>query len=253
METLFSKDHIVKTLKEALEAHPQIHAAWLGGSTATGFEDDLSDTDVVAICENPGIVFQQIEKALPVISSVSHVWKVEESPWKNFAQKFYVFDEGPETYYIDAGVFQSLNPEDYQEFFNTDRHGDPVILFDKKNILKEASKAPKYEMPKKLDFKNWIARFEVMYRTFLKEAERGKFIDSFIFYQRLVTMWVQLQRHLKTPQKHDFGMRYIYRDFELSEAKLIEKYLQGTDIKTLKEQAADIRARVLTLQKEQGL
>ncbi|WP_374075194.1 hypothetical protein [Bdellovibrio bacteriovorus] len=245
----FSKDQVVKTLKKTLEAHPQIQAAWLGGSTATGFEDDLSDTDIVAICEHPEVVFAEIEKALPVISSVSHIWKVDDSLWKTFFQKFYVFDEGPETYYIDVGVFQSLKPEDYQEFYNSERHGEAVVLFDKMGILKSASMSPKYEKAK-VDWKNWLARFEIMYRTFLKEAERGKFIDSFLFYQRLVAMWVHLQRHYKTPQKHDFGLRYIYRDFPKEEAQLIEKYLQGADLHTLRAQALDIRNRILKIQQE---
>lgn len=252
MQKTFSKEHVVEILKNSLESHPSIQAAWIGGSTATGFEDDLSDTDIVAICEDPEVVFEQIEKVLPVISTVSHIWKVEESPWKNFSQKFYVFDEGPETYYIDAGVFQSLKPEDYQEYFNVARHGEPVVLFDKKGLLQEASKSPKYETPKKIDWKNWGARFEILYRTFLKESEREKFIDSFLFYQRLVMLWVQLQRHYRTPQKHDFGLRYVYRDFSKDEALLIEKYLQGADLKTLRHQAAEIRRHVLKMQQEQG-
>jgi|GEM_PF-2181792 len=252
MKQEFSKERIVSLLQKSLEADPRIHAAWLGGSTATGFEDDLSDTDIVVVCEDPHIVFNAIENALPVIASVSHVWKVEDSPWKNFAQKFYVFDEGPETYYIDAGVFQSTDPADYREYFNVERHGQPVILFDRKGLLQEAAASPRYEVVPSADLKNFVARFEIMYRTFLKESLRGKFIDSFLFYQRLVMMWVQLLRRKYTPQKHDFGLRYIYRDFPPEEARLVEKYIQGPDLETLRAQARDVRRRVLELQKHEG-
>ena len=65
-------------------------------------------------------------------------------------------------------------------------------------------------------------------------------------------MWVQLQRNLKTPQKHDFGLRYIYRDFSKDDAMLIEKYIQARDLKVMQEQALDIRNRVLQIWKEQG-
>ncbi|WP_415063295.1 nucleotidyltransferase domain-containing protein [Bdellovibrio sp.] len=250
MKQIFSKKLIVERMNEALAATPQVFAAWLGGSTATGFEDELSDTDIVVICEDPQIVFSVLEKTLASLATLSFVWKVEESFWKGFSQKFYVLAETPETYYLDVGVFQSINPQDYQEFFNIERHGRPIILFDKKGILQTASLAPRYEAPKLFDLAQWQARFEILYRTFLKESLRGKYIDSFLFYQRLVVLWVQLLRHHQTPQKHDFGLRYIYRDFSPERAQEVEALLKANTLEDLQKQAASLRQKAIAFIKD---
>lgn len=245
MKQSFSKKLIVERMNEALASTPEVLAAWLGGSTATGFEDELSDTDIVAICEDPQIVFSVLEKTLISLAPVPFVWKVEESIWKGFSQKFYVLAGTPETYYLDVGVFQSVSPQDYQEFFNVERHGKPIILFDKKGILQTASLAPHYETPQRVDLTQWMARFEIMYRTFLKESLRGKYIDSFIFYQRLVTLWVQLLRHHQTPQKHDFGLRYIYRDFSQETAQEVEDLFKANTLEDMQRQAARLRQKAI--------
>ncbi|KYG62157.1 hypothetical protein AZI85_08140 [Bdellovibrio bacteriovorus] len=250
MATGFDKNKIVHSLVQNLQQSSSAEGAWLGGSTATGFEDDLSDTDIVIISTNPDEIFQTVEDTLKGIATITHIWKVEDSPWKNFAQKFYVLDQTSETYYLDIGVFQSLSSEDYAEHFNVERHGSPQVLFDKKDILKQASQQPRYESSKKIEWSQWIARFEILYRTFLKESLRGKYIDSYTFYQRLVMMWVQLVRRHRTPQKHDFGLRYLYRDLPPTESQYIEKLLQVPDLKSMQVAAAELRSKIQTLQKD---
>lgn len=250
MQKNLLKEQIAKVLTEALQSVPEVHAAWLGGSTATGFEDELSDTDIVAVSQNPEIVFQIIEQTLLTVSAITHVWTVEDSIWKTFSQKFYVLTTEPETYYVDAGVFSSLNPADYREFFNLERHGQPAILFDKLRLLEDAAKNPHQEPPAVVNWENWRARFEIMYRTFLKESQRGKYIDSHVFYQRLVMMWVHLLRHFKTPQKHDFGMRYLYRDLSREEVDPIEKYLKVSSLEEMQGYALKIRKKILAFHQE---
>ncbi|WII72814.1 hypothetical protein QJS83_02890 [Bdellovibrio sp. 22V] len=240
----FSKD-IKEIISSVLKSESEILAAWFGGSTATGFEDALSDTDVVTICRQPELVFSLLEKVFSEKFEITHIWEVEDSPWKNFSQKFYIFNGGPATYYVDAGVFQSTDEYDYREYFNVERHGSPQIIFDREDILKKAALSPRAEVPTTLNEKNWCARFEILYRTFSKEALRGKYIDSFVFYQRLVALWVQLLRREHSPQKHDFGLRYIYRDLPEAEAQCIEKYLRVHDINDMKNFAVEIRQRIL--------
>lgn len=238
---------IQEILHKALIADDLALSAWVGGSTATGFEDSLSDFDIVIISENPEHIFRALETVLQKEFGIEKVWNVEESPWKGFHQKFYILSNTPESYYVDAGVFINMDPKDYEEQFNKARHGQPVILFDKKNILDAASKKPKLVNPPNLNKTNYYARFEIMYRTFLKESLRGKYIDSFAFYQRLVQMLVQVLRMEQSPQKYDFGLRYLYRDLKTEDAQFIETALKANDITSLQTQAKLIRDRMKTL------
>lgn len=237
----FSKSALTQIMQNALEADEKILAAWVGGSSATGYEDDYSDIDLVVICEDPVLVFNRLEEALLKQHVINHVWKVDDSLWKNFFQKFYVLEDTPQTFFLDIGVFTSLDVNDYQEHFNKDRHGVPLVLFDKISLLMKASQNPKLENPPLRESSQQKARFEIIYRTFLKESLRGKYIDSFIFYQRLVMLVVQAWRVRETPQKHDFGLRYLYRDFDASRSQQVEKFLRVSSLSEMQKHAEELR------------
>lgn len=248
----FSKIKILSTIQQKLEVEGEIQALWVGGSAATGCEDELSDTDLVAICAQPERVFATLERCLNESHPVAAVWPVEQPPWPGFHQKFYILRDAPETYYIDAGVFVSLDPEDYREYFNLQRHGNPQVLFDKAGILQKASVAPKMEMPRNIMTDSWLARFEILYRTFLKESQRDKFIDSHVFYHRLVSMWLQLERSIHTPQKHDFGFRYIYRDFPAEKAEQVERFLKCASVESMQKCAMEIHRLIFDAKRGQA-
>ena len=243
------KKNIENGLKD-LSSHPLIKGLWFGGSRATGFEDELSDTDIVGICESPSEFFIALEKYLASIADVDQIWHVEGNPWPQFYQKFYIFKEGAEVYYLDAGVFTSQDPYLYREYFNGARHGKPEIIFDTDGILQRASLMDTHLESPSLNTANFLARFEVMYRTFLKEALRGKFIDAHVFYMRSVQLYVQVLRYDKAPQKHDFGLRYIYRDLK-ADAENIERYFKVTTIEQMIGNAKEIR-KILTQQLRKG-
>lgn len=228
-----------------LSNNPLIKGLWFGGSRATGYEDELSDTDIVGICESPEEFFKTLGKLLESIAAVDQVWHVEGSPWPHFHQKFYIFKEGPEFYYLDAGVFTSTDSEFYREYFNDERHGRPNIVFDPEGILQRSSQMQSHRESSVLNVENFLARFEVMYRTFLKEAQRSKFIDAHLFYMRLLQLYVQMLRYEHSPQKHDFGMRYIYRDLK-SFSDRVEAYHKVTSIEQMKGFAQEIHALVFT-------
>lgn len=239
-----TKKNIENGLRELSQNH-LIKGLWFGGSRATGYEDELSDTDIVGICESPQEFFNTLEAFLKSVGTIDKVWNVEGNPWPHFYQKFYIFKEGSEVYYLDAGVFTSLEPGFYREYFNDERHGTPDIIFDTDGILKESSAMESHKENPVIDKDNFLARFEVMYRTFLKESLRGKFIDAHVFYMRLLQIYILKLRHEEAPQKHDFGMRYIYRDLEKASQK-IERYLKVTTIEQMQGYAEEIHKDVFT-------
>lgn len=241
MPQSFSRKTLEDQINIGIQADKKIRALWYGGSRATKTEDALSDLDIVMICTDPIYAFDLFKSIVNKVHSIEKVWSVEASLWKHFNQKFYILENTPSSFYLDVGVFTSLNPDDYQEFFNTARHGSPQIIFDRDQILQKASLHPKLEKKSFANIENELARFEIMYRTFLKEYNRGKYIDAYTFYQRLVIWVVQYLRATKTPQRHDFAFRYIATDLDQTNAHWIEYLLKTADLESLKAKADEIK------------
>lgn len=217
------KNHkeIFKNLfKQQLEIQEDVHALWLGGSSATKREDDLSDLDFLIIAENAENVFISIENFL---MDIEGIWQCTSiNPYK---QKFYIMKNTPETFYLDVVIFEGKNPDSYVEYYNKMRHGIPQVIFDKKDILKKASLVQQPKLLKSLP-SDFLNQFEIIHRTFLKEKMRGHFFDSFTFYHRLVQLYVMHLRSLHCPDRYDFGLRYLSSDLPLSEFTFIESMLK---------------------------
>lgn len=235
------KSAINKLLSETLLNNDSALSAWMGGSAATAREDEFSDTDLVVIASRPEAVFAVIEEALNTYFGIDQTWVVEDS-FKYF-QRFYTIKDSPQTYYLDIVIFDDKDPNLFREYFNKERHGSPVILFDKTEILKKTALHPTKEEPA-LNIENFKARFEIMYRTMLKEYLRGKYIDTYAFYMRLLSLYIQMERFIHSPQKHDFGLRYISIDLPSDSALFIEEMLKVSDLEKLKSNADLIKQRI---------
>src|SRR5690606_16997160 len=146
------KELIVQKIRTSLEPKDEIHALWLGGSQATKRDDNLSDSDIVIISSDKNLPFKLIEQTLP---EITQIYVAYDGPYN---QRFYVLADTPETYYLDVVVFSDLNEEAYREYFNESRHGRPVVLFDKSQLLQQASQSPK-TVTFSLDIKNEQAKF----------------------------------------------------------------------------------------------
>lgn len=214
------KNKIIQHLRDILEPEEKVLALWLGGSEATERVDQYSDIDLVIISEDPTLPFSLLEKRLA--TTISNRFVETNGP---YLQRFYILADTPETFYLDIVSFSKTDPEYYQEYFNRERHGSPRILIDKKGILKEAARNPKYERPN-LDRQNEKGRLEIIYRTFLKESLRGNYSDAFNFYFRIVLILTKVYRTKLSPERHDFGLRYTYSDLPHEEASFIETMLK---------------------------
>lgn len=245
MKELFDKIKLESHITKTISGWDFLNAAWFGGSRATQTEDIFSDTDLVVLSSNPDKFFQEFEGFLNRSYTIEKVWKVEGSIFKNFHQRFYVITNTPEYFYLDVGVFTSTDTEDFREYFNHKRHGQADIIFDRSDILKKAANNPKLEKIDSRLSENSKSQIEIIYRTFLKESLRNKYIDSVHFYQRLIALYVAKLRRMYTPQKHDFGLRYIYKDFPNEQTKTIEELLQAIQsLDTMRIKAKWMRSQV---------
>lgn len=242
------KNQLNKLLSKSLLNSPLALSAWLGGSTATNREDHLSDSDLVIISDKPNETFYLIEEVLSSYSDITGKWVVEDNIKRH--QRFYILNGSSDTYYVDIVIYDDRNPDHYREYFNKDRHGTPQILFDKIGILKIASQSPKTEDLSKLNWDNFQGKFEIIFRTFLKEAIRGKYIDAYNFYLNLVTLYIQIERRNFCSQKHDFNFRYIYIDLPQENSLFIEYLLKVSDLEMMKKNAITLKNKVMSYQME---
>ena len=235
-----NKLKLIELFKFQLKEMKSVHSLWLGGSAATGKEDELSDLDFVIIADEAGIVFQAIEYFLK--EDIESTWEVKGT--LPYCQKFYILGDLEETFYLDIVVFTELSPESYSEYFLNGRHGTPVILFDKAELLKKASLIKHQLSIPEIDWKNSLAQTEILFRTFMKEVKREKFIDSYAFYLRLLQTMIQLLRVIHSPLRHDFGMRYITLDLPPDEAAFIESLLKISTLEEMRVNAVKIKEKI---------
>lgn len=233
-----------KELQELLEPLASVEAVWLGGSKATNREDNLSDIDLIIVTDDPSAIFKELENFLNQKHKVTHKWELGKVLDKGYEQAFYVLSGFHEFFYIDTVIFKSPHPKDLSEYFYEERHGIPYILFDKTGLLQKAKELTKKISPPRREHQDELGQFEVMHRTFLKEARRGHYIDSFTFYHRMVFQLVSFLRRSQSPDRFDFGTRYLYSDLKPRDSALIENLLKVSSLEEMKEKALLIKERL---------
>lgn len=204
-------DAVVDALRRF--AHdPGFHAAFEGGSAATGRLDAYSDIDLCVVAEASlnEALFAAIEAALRQIAPLSHVWTVADAPWPGFSQKFYLLDGAPRFFALDCSL---MLPATGVQFLEVERHGAARVLFDprqwvKPHPLDRATHTARLQRRRAQNLAAWP-----VYRLlFEKELARGRPLDAFGFYQALLRMLVEAAGLLHRPDRFDYGWRYLHHD-----------------------------------------
>lgn len=231
-----TKQDICKTLNDMLDSIPEVLAVWEGGSKAAGFEDKYSDIDLMIVCKDDFVetLFTKIETFVDEQYSIIKKFRVPEPAWHGFSQAVYQARNVPELFYFDISVLKE-SLED--KFLDIERHGNPDIWFDKKNIIAHTN----FSEQKKLELINkffYIATQNdfVTINEIKKAIVRNRFIDAFPLYFHFISRNLAILLNiLHRPNKTDFGLRYIHRDYPENDFKLIENSLKVNNIKELKE------------------
>jgi hypothetical protein len=204
-------DAVVDALRRFAD-DPGFHAAFEGGSAATGRLDAYSDIDlcVVADASLNEALFEAIEAALGQIAPCSHVWTVADAPWPGFAQKFYLLEGAPRFFALDCSL---MLPATGVQFLEVERHGAARVLFDPRQWIKphpldRTKHAVRLQRRRAQNLAAWP-----VYRMLVdKELARGRPLDAFGFYQALLRMLVEAAGLLHRPDRFDYGWRYLHHD-----------------------------------------
>ncbi len=235
------KKQIRKTILESIEVLPEVLAAWEGGSVANGKFDQYSDIDLCLLTRSPlRPVLDKVEAILQKFQ-VTHTWQPSKSAFGDgIMQRVIRLKDAPKYFFVDVAVFDQAYPELLKDFLEIERHGQPIIYFDKVAAIKPGHTDPEALFNRQQIRANDLKSGFPIFKTLaLKEIDRGLPIDAIGFYQTgLVKPLIEVLGMLYRPYTADFGMRYIHKTFPLGQQKLIEDLNYVAGVKDLHEKIA---------------
>ena len=208
------RQQVIELLRRALEPLAYVNAAWLGGSDAFGRADELSDVDLQVDVDDGHVAatFGAVEAALAAASPIVARLVMPMPTWHGHAQRFYRLRDTAEFTAVDVVVFERSDPRRY--YNHAERHGSPLVLFDRAGILRPATLDPA-ELAAVLAREVAGIREQLPFTLPLvaKEVRRGDALAALGAYLRHVLRpLVTLYRVRHTPARHDIGTRYTRDD-----------------------------------------
>ena len=193
-----------------------------GGSAAFGRDDDLSDVDLGAFVKDgtTSHVAERVKEAILSVAEIEREWELPQPTWHGAWQAFYVV-KGHKYMMVDICVSEETQGWDLTE---VERHGRPVVLFDKGSHIKVTNIDPKQTEEEIAKRRAKAEPMVNLFHSFVdKELDRGNLIDAMHFYQRMVLFpLVDVLRAKYDPHRYDFGGRYLYHDLPKDVVKELE-------------------------------
>jgi hypothetical protein len=208
-----SRQEIIDTLAAALEPAPFVHAAWLGGSDASGRTDQWSDIDLQVVVDDDRIdeTFGVVHEAVETLSPIAHRHRLPQPTWHGHEQELLSLRDAEECHFLDLVILRR-NSENW--FLEPERHGQPLILFDKGGLVRPAP------FDREAHRRRMAARLAVLRATFplfqnlvTKATCRKAGADAVNSYLAMtIRPLVELLRMRFCPDRFDYGLRYLDRD-----------------------------------------
>lgn len=234
MQFSHSRQSILSSSVEKLRSLDSVLALWQGGSAANSRSDERSDLDLVAIVRDDSVseVYSAFEKHLSFEFGIDLVWRVPEPTWHGHSQRFYRLTDCDPLHLVDF-VLQKETVGN--RFLEVERHGQPIVYFDRKNLV-APQPLPVAAHAKKL--RSRLSELKVtfpMFQPFVgKEIARNRPVDAFSFYFAFtIRPLVELLRIKHCPERFDFGLRYVQHDLPTELARELEALLFVSSTETL--------------------
>ena len=219
---MLTRQTLVKNLVKSLEKKPYIVACWEGGSAATGRLDEYSDLDLVTCAEANSTekAMEDMSLALSQLSEIEYSCRIPEPSWHGHSQCFFKISGINENFFID---FVVMSKNTCNKFIEPERHGKPVIYFDKSGFIdSKSANTDAFTDSKEKRFQHLKSFFPFIKIAVTKELKRNKPLDALAFYRRSVDMLIEIMGMNYRPYRYDFGMRYLHKDFPADIIKTLE-------------------------------
>jgi predicted nucleotidyltransferase len=210
---VITRAQIITALHTALESAPEVLAASLGGSDATGRTDEFSDVDLVVVVEEGAVeaTFSAVHAALEGLSPIVHRWRLAEPTWHGNAQEFLSLRDADPAHFIDLLV---LEPSGGERFLEAERHGTAIVLFDRAGLLAPAP-LDRVALQSRIDTRLAVLRerFPLFQTLVTRAVRRGFLAEAAVAYQDYAYRpLIELLRIRHCPDRFDYGARYLDRD-----------------------------------------
>lgn len=207
------RQRMIDALAEALEPVPFVRAAWLGGSDASGRTDEWSDIDLQLVANDDAIepAIDAVHGALLELSPTAQSYRLPKPTWHGHEQEFLSLRDAEPFHFVDLVVLARSSTD---WFLEPERHGNPLVLFDKDGLVRPAL------LDREKHAQKMAARLEVLRSTFplfqnlvSKAVLRRDGPDAMQAYMAYtIRPLVEVLRMRYCPLLYDYGLRYLDRD-----------------------------------------
>lgn len=236
-----TRAELLRTLRQALVADPEVRAAWEGGSAAFEAEDEWSDVDAVAVVGDDAVeaVFGRVEQALEALSPIALRLPMPAAPGST--QRFYRLRDAGEFAVVDLVLIRRSDPLLFRE---VELHGRGCNWIDHDGLLQDER-----HLDPDLDRAQALARigplcdgFAMFQHLVRKELARGRATDALAFYQAwTLRPLAEALRLLHAPPTRVFGLRYLARDLPADTVRRFERLAFVGDLAQLAQRHAEAR------------
>lgn len=237
---MYTRDQSVALIKEFVVSLDKVMTAWEGGSTATGYLDEFSDLDLYLVTkpEDKEDVLTQIVSFLQDTFEEENMFRIPEPAWHGFSQVFFNPKKTPELFYID---FVVIGEDIEDKLTESNRHGNPQIWKEEYKIDTTPRSDEKINqiadsIKQRISVTSFLTIIEMK-----KALNRENFSEAFPAYMGFISrVLVPLLNIKHRPEKADFGMRYMYRDYPEQDHSLIENALKVSTMEEMRKSAENL-------------
>jgi hypothetical protein len=236
VENKLQRKQIIKAVVDALEPLSFVHTLWQGGAAAFNRVDQWSDIDFMVIADRDSIpmVFETAEKALEKTTGIEKIFDVPQPTPHGFFQKFYRLNNTSPFLLIDFAVGDFEKPD---KFLEPEIHGNPIVHFDRKNMMLALERAK--------------TRFDIFQLFFDKEYNRCNYLDAFDFYYNFAIGGLLAVLRMKhSPYHYTFRSKYANYDLPPEVVKRLEDLYFVKGPKDMREKYLQVREWFGTAVKE---
>lgn len=248
------REKIIASLKQELNEHTFIHAAWLEGADAHDRVDKYSDIDLWIDVDDERIdqSFEVLENCLYQFGELDLKIKQNHDDGVIF-QRYYHIKNTSLFLLIDVCVQKHSRKMSFKAEHTDEK---PLILFDKNHVIQfEHRNQSEFDKTLKDRVKEIEELFLVHLPKVQKHINRNHYLGSIDAYiSSVLEPMIELMRIYYDPTKKDFGLKHIEGDLPSEEVKNLEKlskYSSVEDIAELLPKAAELFYQVLGNVKEQ--
>ncbi len=215
-------------------------ACWEGGAAANNRVDQFSDLDFILCVDDEmvEVTFREMDSALESIAKIKRRYRPQEPTFNGVSRCYFQFEGMPEYFFMDAVVLRKTAGN---KFLEKERHGTPVVYFDKLGIVNSVSADTEdFKRKRRERLIEIESSFPIYQAIIIKELHRERALDALMYFRVLAAFYVDLCGMKYRPFRYDFGLRYAHAELPIEIQNEISRFSYVADIEDLHEKFAPL-------------